>query len=143
MCVDSHPHLTALDTLVSAVEHQTGAQQVRLGLHVARICVEASLRKQQRSVPPVVAVRLLTWSPVCVQARVGVPIPVEGHRRRASVQCHPWMEALLYQLWPHCRSSVAAPVIRPKGDGEWLPFIHQRRQGFFRVNWRGNQMKVS
>lgn len=143
VCVDSHPHLTALDTLVSAVEQQTGAQQVGLGLHVARVCVEASLWEQQRSVPPVVAVRLLARSPVCVQARVGAPIPVEGHRRRASVQCHPREEALLYQLGPHCRPWVAAPVIRPEGNGERLAFIHQRRQGFLRIDWRGDQMKVS
>lgn len=142
MCMDSHPHLTALDTLVSAVEHQTGAQQVRLGLHIVGVCVHASLREQQRSsLPPVVAVRLLAQSPVSVQGRLGAPVPVEGHRRRAPVQLHARMEALLHQLGPQPRPRVAAPIIRPEGNGERLSLIHQRRQGFLRINWRVEQMK--
>lgn len=136
MGTDPLPHLTALDTFVSFAEHQPGTQQVRLGLHGVGVCVQGPLPEQQRgSVPPVVAVRLFRQSPVCVHARVGAAVPVEGHRRRAPVQVHAGLEALLHQLGPQPRRRVAAPVIRPEGNGERLALIHQRRQGFLRIDW--------
>lgn len=141
MCAHLHPHLTALDTLVSAVEDQAGAQQLRLGLDIVGFSVQASLGKQQSSgVPPVVTVSLLVQSPVCVQSCVGAPVPVEGHRQWAPVHLHAGMDALVHQ-GPQPRPLVAAPGIRPEGNSEGLGLIHQRRQGFLRINWRGKQMK--
>lgn len=141
MHIHLHPHLTALDTLVSAIEDQTGAQQVRLGFHTLAFSMQASVRKQQSSsVPPVVTIRLLAQSTLCVQGWVAAPVPVEGQRRRAPVHLHAGVEARRHQRpqprpWPR----VAAPGIWPEGDGEGLRLIHQRRQGFLRINWRGEQ----
>ncbi len=138
-CVHLHPHLTALDTLVSTIEDQTGAQQLRLGLHTVAFSVQASLRKQQSSsASPVVTVSLLVQSPVCVQSCLGAPVPVESHRHRAPVNLHAGVEVLLHQ-GPQPRTRVAAPCIRPEGNSEGLGLIHQRRQGFLRINWREEQ----
>lgn len=141
--MDPLPHLTALDTFVSAVEHQTGAQQVRLGLHGVDVRVQAPLPEQQRgSVPPVVAIRILVCqSPVYVHGRMDAAVPVEGHRCRAPVQVHAGLEALLHQLGPQPRRRVDAPIIGPEGNGERLALIHQRRQGFLRIDWMGERMK--
>lgn len=142
--MDPLPHLAALDTFVSAVEHQTGTQQVRLGLHGVDVRVQAPLPEQQRgSVPPVVAIRLLGQSPVRVHGRVDAAVPVEGHRCRAPVQVHAGLDALLHQLGPQPRRRVAAPIIGPEGNGERLALIHQRRQGFLRIAWMGARMKFS
>lgn len=140
-CV-SRPHLTALDTLVSTVEDEAGAQQVRLALHPVALGVQPPLRKQQRrGVPPVVTVGLLAQSTLWIQGRVGTaPVPVEGQRRRAPVHLHAGMEALRHQ-GPQPRPRVAAPGVRPEGDGEGLGLIHQRRQGLLRIYWREEQMK--
>jgi len=78
MRVRLHPHLTALGALERAIEDQTGAQQVRRGLRGVALSVQQAPlgEPQRRSVPPVVPVRLLDQGPVCVQGRVGAPVPV-------------------------------------------------------------------
>lgn len=141
--LESHPNLAALDTLVGAVEHQTGAQQVGAALHTVAVCVQASVREAQRCrsrVSPVVPERLLSQSPVCVQSRVvSAPVSVKGHRRRPSVQLHAGVEALRPQ---HRGRVAAAPVVRPEGDGERPTLLRQRGEGFLRVDCRGEGMKL-
>lgn len=139
-----HPHLTALDTLVSTVKDETGTQQVGLGLRSVCFPVQASLRKQQSSgVSPVVAVSLLSKNSVRVQGRMGALVPVKGHGRRVPVHLHAGVEILLHQ-GPQRRPRVAAPRVRPEGNGgEGLGLVHQRRQGFLRISWRkGTEMMI-
>lgn len=139
----SHPHLTALDALVCAAEEGAGAQQVWLGLGAVTLPVQASVRQQQDDgMPPVRVVRVVSQRPLRVQRGARALVPIK--RCWASVHLHAGTEALVHQ-GPEPGPRVAAPRIRPEGNGEGLGLIHQRRQGFLRVHWRAEQrghMKV-
>ena len=128
-------HLTTLHTLISTIQDQTGAQQVRRGLHFLVFSMQSSLRKQQSSSSSLPPVGLLSQSLLRVQ---GAPVPIKGNSRRASVHLHARMEALLHQ-GPQPGPREAAPRIGPEGDGEGLDVIHQRGQRFLRINCRKKQ----
>lgn len=129
-------YLRALYALVRAVEHQTGAQQLRLGLRAAGFCAQASVGEHH--VPPIIPVRILARRPLRVQGRAA-PVNVEADRRRPWVYLHGgWAEALLHQRGPRWGPRrVAAPIIRAEGDGKRLTVVHHRGHGFLRINWRG------
>lgn len=137
------PHLTALDALVSPIDDEARAQQIRLRVHVVGFSVQACLRKQQSSsVPPVVTIGLLSQSSVCIQGRMGASVSVEAYRSRASFYLHSRMEAWLHQR-PQLRPGIAAaPGVRPEWNGEGLSLVHQGRKRFLRISWRGEQIKI-
>lgn len=132
-------YLRALYALVSGVEHQTGAQQLRLGLRAAGFCTQASVGEHH--VSPIIPVRILARRPLRVQGRAA-PVNVEADRRRPWVHLHGgWAEALLHQRGPQRDPRKAAPIIRAEGDGKRLAVVHHRGHGFLRINWREKQMK--
>lgn len=127
-------YLGALYAFVSGVEHQAGAQQLRLGPHAVGFRTQASVGEHQGSgVYPIIPVRILAHSPLRVQGRAA-PVNVEIHRWRPSGR---WTEALLQQRGPQRDPRVAAPLIGAEGDGERLSLVHQRGHGLLGINWRG------
>lgn len=99
---------------------------------------QAPVREQQSGggggVPPVVTVRLLSQNPLGVQARVGgTLLPEEGQRGRAPVHLQARVKTLLHQ-GPQPGPRVAAPGVRPEGDGEGLGLVHRRGQRLLRIS---------